>query len=99
MNSADTSKSKGSGKVYVVYAVIMALAVMQIVVAMQRGPSLVFMLLVGVLQAWLAVTYFMHLGEERPLLILALIPYTIFVLFMMNAIWSDSFRLLRMRPH
>jgi heme/copper-type cytochrome/quinol oxidase subunit 4 len=99
MNSGDTSRHKAGGKVYIVYAAIMALAAFQVVVAMQRGPSLVFMLLVGVLQAWLAVTYFMHLGEERPLLVLALIPYTIFVLLMMNAIWSDSFRLLRMRPH
>jgi cytochrome c oxidase subunit IV len=98
MSPTDTSKSK-AGKMYVVYAGIMALAIFQIVVAMQRGPSLAFMLLVGGLQAWLAVTYFMHLGEERPSLVLALIPYTIFVMLMMNMIWSDSFRLLRMRPH
>jgi cytochrome c oxidase subunit IV len=41
----------------------------------------------------------MHLAEERQVLALALIPYTIFVLFMMNMIWSDSVRLLHMRPH
>ena len=97
--SADTSKTNTSGRMYIVYAGITALAVFQIVVAMQKGPSLTFMLLVGGLQAWLAVTYFMHLGEERPSLALALIPYTLFVLLMMNMIWSDSFRLLRMRPH
>jgi heme/copper-type cytochrome/quinol oxidase subunit 4 len=96
MNPAEKSKSN---KMYIVYAVIMALAVFQIVVAMRTGPSLVLMLLVAVLQAWLAVTYFMHLGDERPGLVLALIPYTIFVLLMMNMIWSDSFRLLRLRPH
>ena len=94
--SAEASKSN---RVYIVYVGILALALIQILVAMQRGPSLVFMLLVGILQAWLAVTYFMHLGEERRSLVVALIPYTIFVLLMMNAIWSDSFRLLHMRPH
>jgi heme/copper-type cytochrome/quinol oxidase subunit 4 len=94
--SAEASKSN---KVYIVYAGILALALIQILVAMQRGPSLVLMLLLGIMQAWLAVTYFMHLGEERRSLALALIPYTIFVLLMMNAIWSDSFRLLHMRPH
>ena len=99
MSSADTSKSKAGNKMYIVYGAIMALAIFQIVVAMQRGPSLSFILLVGVLQAWLAVTYFMHLGEERPSLILALVTYTIFVMLMKNMIWSDSFRLLRMRPH
>jgi len=44
------------------------------------------------------VIYFMHLLDERKNLQLALIPATIFVLLMMNMIWSDSFRLLHMRP-
>jgi cytochrome c oxidase subunit IV len=57
------------------------------------------MLMLAVLQASIAVTYFMHLGKERTVLFLALIPYTLFVLFMMNMIWSDSFRLLHLRPH
>ena len=46
----------------------------------------------------LAVMYFMHLAEERRSLFLTLIPVTIFVLLQMNMIWSDSFRLLRMKP-
>jgi len=40
----------------------------------------------------------MHLAEERRSLFLTLIPATIFVLLMMNMIWSDSFRLLHMKP-
>ena len=40
----------------------------------------------------------MHLAEERRSLFLTLIPVTIFVLLMMNMIWSDSVRLLHMRP-
>ena len=78
MNEANAMQ--GRGRVYVVYTGILALALVQIVVAMQRGPSLVFMLLVAFLQAWLAVSYFMHLRDERPSLVLALIPYTLFVL-------------------
>jgi cytochrome c oxidase subunit IV len=46
----------------------------------------------------LAVMYFMHLAQERRSLFLTLIPAVIFVLLMMNMIWSDSFRLLHMRP-
>lgn len=91
-------KSNGMGMTYVVYVVIMAIAIFQILFAMMMGPSLVLMLLIAALQASLAVLYFMHLGQERHVLFLALIPYTIFVLFMMNMIWSDSFRLLHMRP-
>jgi hypothetical protein len=40
----------------------------------------------------------MHLRDEKRGLVLALIPTTLFVLVMMNMIWSDSFRLFRMHP-
>jgi len=46
----------------------------------------------------LAVMYFMHLLKERRSLFLSLIPAVIFVLLMMNMIWSDSLRLLHLRP-
>jgi len=91
--------SSGMVKIYVVYIVILGIALSQVVLAFAMGPSLSLMLMAAALQASLAVLYFMHLAQERPSLVLALIPYTIFVLFMMNMIWSDSFRLLYMRPH
>jgi heme/copper-type cytochrome/quinol oxidase subunit 4 len=97
MNPAE--KSKGMGTNYVVYVLIMTMAVFQVLFAFEAGPSLPLMLMLAALQASLAVMYFMHLGQERPSLVLALIPYTIFVFFMMNMIWSDSVRLLHMRPH
>ena len=97
MNSDETSNSMVA--IYVVYFVILSIALSQVVLAFAMGPSLSLMLMAAALQASLAVLYFMHLGQERQSLVLALIPYTIFVLFMMNMIWSDSFRLLYMRPH
>jgi cytochrome c oxidase subunit IV len=97
MNTAE--KSTDMAATYITYVVILLIAVFQVVFAFEMGPSLVLMLMIAALQASLAVLYFMHLGQERPSLVLALIPYTIFVLFMMNMIWSDSFRLLHMRPH
>jgi heme/copper-type cytochrome/quinol oxidase subunit 4 len=97
MNMAE--KSNGMAVTYIVYVVILAIAVFQVVFAFELGPSLTLMMMIAALQASLAVLYFMHLGKERPGLVLALIPYTMFVLFMMNMIWSDSFRLLHMRPH
>jgi caa(3)-type oxidase subunit IV len=85
----------------IVYACILALSGLQIVLAYQhaQGAQLMArMLAVALIQAGLAVMYFMHLLDERKNLRLALIPATIFVLLMMNMIWSDSFRLLHMRP-
>jgi caa(3)-type oxidase subunit IV len=85
----------------IVYLCILALSGLQVVLAYRNAPGtqlLVRMLAVAMIQAGLAVMYFMHLRSEQRNLRLALIPATIFVMLMMNMIWSDSFRLLRMRP-
>ncbi len=79
----------------VIYVAILILACAQ--VFFFRG-YLVPMLVVAAIQAGLAVMFFMHLGSEKPMLRLALIPGTLFVLVMMNMFWSDSYRLITMRP-
>ena len=85
----------------IVYGCILALSGLQVVLAYQhaQGTQLMLrMLVVAMIQAGLGGMYFMHLRDEKRNLLLALIPATIFVLLMMNMIWSDSFRLLHMRP-
>ena len=85
----------------IVYGCILALSGLQVVLAYQhiQGTQLMLrMLVVAMIQAAFGVMYFMHLRDEKRNLLLALIPATIFVLLMMNMIWSDSFRLLHMRP-
>ena len=79
----------------IVYVAILILACMQIFIL--KG-HLFAMLSVAVVQAILAVFFFMHLGSEKPALRLALIPGTLFVLVMMNMIWADSYRLISMKP-
>jgi caa(3)-type oxidase subunit IV len=78
-----------------VYAAILVLACVQVFVL--RGNFL-GMMGVALIQAFLAVSFFMHLGSEKKTLRLALIPATIFVLIMMNMIWADSYRLIHMKP-
>ena len=85
----------------VVYISILALSGVQILLAYQHTQGtqlLIRMLAVALIQAGLGVMYFMHLRHEQRNLRLALIPATIFVMLMMNMIWSDSFRLLHMNP-
>lgn len=94
--SANNSNSMGT--TYIVYGVILAIAVIQVVVAITMGPSLVRMLILAAIQAYLAVMFFMHLRAEKANLRLALIPATLFVLVMMNMVWADSFRLISMKP-
>ena len=79
----------------IVYVLILILACVQIFVL--KG-HLFAMLSVAVLQAILAVFFFMHLGSEKPALRLALIPGTLFVLVMLNMIWADSYRLISLKP-
>jgi len=93
-----TNNSSSMRTTYIVYGVILAIAVIQVVVAITMGPSLGRMLILAAIQAYLAVMFFMHLRDEKPNLRLALIPATIFVLVMMNMVWADSFRLISMKP-
>jgi caa(3)-type oxidase subunit IV len=90
----------GLGTYIVVYICLLALAGLQIVLAYHHaeGTQLFLrMLSVAWVQAGLAVMFFMHLRSERRTLRLSLTISTIFVLAMMNMIWSDSFRLLHFR--
>lgn len=79
----------------IVYAAILVLACVQVFVL--RGHFL-GMLAVALVQAYLAISFFMHLGAEKRTLRLALIPATLFVLVMMNMIWADSYRIIHMKP-
>jgi cytochrome c oxidase subunit 4 len=85
-----------------VYFVLLAISLVEVFLAYQHfstGTLVKILLLLAICSAGLGIMYFMHLAEERRSLFLSLIPATIFVLLMMNMIWSDGYRLLHMRPH
>lgn len=84
-----------------VYFILLAIFAVEVFLSFRNlsTPSLVvILLLLAICSAGLGLMYFMHLAEERRGLFLSLIPVTIFVLLMMNMIWTDSVRLLHMRP-
>ena len=84
-----------------VYFTLLAIPAIEVILSYRNFamPSLLAMLLaLAFCGATLGTMYFMHLSEECRTLFLTLIPATIFVLLLMNAIWSDSLRLLHMRP-
>jgi heme/copper-type cytochrome/quinol oxidase subunit 4 len=58
---------------------------------------LVALLLLAFAEAGIALLYFMHLKYEKPNLFWSLVPAVIFVLFMMNHIWPDAYRMLNLR--
>jgi heme/copper-type cytochrome/quinol oxidase subunit 4 len=84
-----------------VYFVLIGIFLVELFLAFRIASTstlVIVLLLLAVCSAALGLMYFMHLAEERRGLFLTLIPVTIFVLLMMNMWWSDSVRLLLMRP-
>jgi heme/copper-type cytochrome/quinol oxidase subunit 4 len=61
------------------------------------GVLIASLLILAFMEATIAILYFMHLKYERPWLFWSLIPATIFVLFMMNHVWPDAYRLARLK--
>jgi heme/copper-type cytochrome/quinol oxidase subunit 4 len=83
------------------YFVLIGIFLVEVFLSFRIGSTstlVIVLLLLALCSAGLGLMYFMHLGEERGGLFLTLIPVTIFVLLMMNMWWSDSVRLLHMRP-
>ncbi len=97
----DTARQESLTTDIIIYVAILAIAGLQILLAYRPGTigkHVIEMLALAIVQAGLGILFFMHLFQEKRSLMIALIPATIFVLLMMNMIWSDSFRLIHMKP-
>jgi len=85
------------GKYLIVYLCILALAGLQFVIAYQNvSAAQMFrrMLSVSLVEAAVAVMFFMHLWSEKRGFLLFVVVFTIFVLLSMQFGWTDSFRLV-----
>jgi heme/copper-type cytochrome/quinol oxidase subunit 4 len=95
MTTAETHKSGGMTKDLIVWACILALAGLQFVIAYQdisASQMFVRMLSVAIIEAVLALLFFMDLSENRGLKWFFGI-FIVFVLLAMQYGWTDSFRL------
>ena len=95
MTTAETHKSGGMTKDLIVWACILALAGLQFIIAYQdisASQMLVRMLSVALIEAALALLFFMDLSENRGLKWFFGI-FIVFVLLAMQYGWTDSFRL------
>jgi cytochrome c oxidase subunit IV len=98
--ATESEKSTGITTYLVVYVCMLAIAALQFLVAYENiDGSQMFgrMLALAIAEAGLAVFFFMHLWTERHRLILFVSLLTVFVIAMMQMIWTDSFRLLVFR--
>jgi heme/copper-type cytochrome/quinol oxidase subunit 4 len=95
MTTAETHKSGGMTKDLIVWVCILALAGIQFLIAYQdisASQMLVRMLSVAIIEAGLALLFFMDLSENRGLKWFFII-FIVFVLLAMQYGWTDSFRL------
>jgi caa(3)-type oxidase subunit IV len=93
--TTDTHKDSGLGKDLIVYVCLLVLAGIQFVIAYQdisASQMFVRMLAVAVIEAGLALLFFMHLADNAGLRWFVLI-FTIAVILGMQYGWTDSFRL------
>jgi len=100
MTTAAEQKSSGMGKDLIVYVCMLALAGLQFVIAYQDiSTSQMFMrmLIVAMVEAALALLFFMHLWDNRGLRWFVLV-FTVAVMLGMQYGWTDSFRLVEGVP-
>jgi cytochrome c oxidase subunit IV len=64
---------------------------------MSTHRLLAALLLLAFIEAGIGLLYFMHLKYEKPSLFWSLVPAVIFVLFMMNHVWPDAYRMASLR--
>jgi heme/copper-type cytochrome/quinol oxidase subunit 4 len=96
MTTADAQKNAGISKDLIVYVCLLALAGIQFFIAYQditASQMFVRMLTVAIIEAGLALLFFMHLSENRGLKWFVLI-FTVAVILGMQYGWTDSFRLV-----
>ena len=94
-------KRDGITKDLVVYVCLLALAGLQFVIAYQHidaAQMFLRMLVVAIVEAGLAVMFFMHLWAEKRGFVLFVLIFTIFVLLAMQYGWTDSSRMVTGAP-
>ena len=94
-------KTDGIKNELIVYFCLLALAGLQFVIAYQSidaSQMLLRMLGVAIVEAGLAVMFFMHLWSEKRGFVIFVLIFTIFVLLAMQYGWTDSSRMVTGAP-
>jgi len=82
-----------------IWVILLVIVGLEVVLALQHPPVrvlLVYLLGLAIIEAGIGVLFFMHLKYENSRLFWSLVPIVIFVLFMMNHVWPDAYRMARL---
>ena len=102
MTIAEAQKSGGIGKYLITYLCILAIAALQFVVAyshVDTSQMILRFLSLAIVEAGLAVMFFMHLWTEKRSFLIAVAVVTIFVLLGLQFSWPDSIRMANGAPN
>ena len=100
MVSAASNPSPGMKFYVVLWAGLLGIVVVEVLLtyAHLRPLALTLALVaLALIEAGVALMYFMHLKYERRILFWSLIPALVFVLVMFDHFWPDAFRVTSMR--
>src|ERR1700694_952604 len=100
MVSAGSSPSPGMRFYVVLWAGLLGVVIVEVLLtyAHLRPLALTISLLaLALVEAGVALMYFMHLKYERRILFWSLIPVLVFELVMFDHFWPDAFRVTSMR--
>jgi cytochrome c oxidase subunit 4 len=100
MTSVASDSSPGMRFYVVLWAGLMGIVIVEVLLtyAQLRPLALTISLVaLALIEAGVALMYFMHLKYERRILFWSLIPALVFVLVMFDHFWPDAFRVTSMR--
>jgi cytochrome c oxidase subunit IV len=100
MTTAESPHGPGMKFFVAVWIGLMCIVGIEVIVTYRHLPArqlLVWLLALAFVEAGIAVWYFMHLKYERAALVWSLLPALAFVVFMMDHIWPDAFRMFALR--
>jgi caa(3)-type oxidase subunit IV len=100
MVSGASNSSPGMRFYVVLWAGLLGIMIVEVLLtyAHLRPLALTISLVaLAVIEAGVALMYFMHLKYERRILFWSLIPALVFVLVMFDHFWPDAFRVTSMR--
>ena len=100
MPSAELSSSPGMRFYVTLWAGLLGIVIVEVLLtyAGLRPLALTISLLaLALIEAGVALMYFMHLKYERRILFWSLIPALVFVLVLFDHLWPDAFRVTTMR--
>jgi heme/copper-type cytochrome/quinol oxidase subunit 4 len=100
MPSAESNPSSGMTFYIVLWAGLLGITIVEVLLTyagLRPLALMISLLALALIQAGVALMYFMHLKYERRILFWSLIPALVFVLVMFDHIWPDAFRVTSMR--